>query len=107
MPLTDPDRLFPVEPGLRGLARDLYGSVKDMPIVSPHGHCDPRWFAENERFPNPAELFVIPDHYVFRILVSQGVALSDLAAVRRELSPVPGHAVVDVARSLLRACLRP
>ncbi|WHZ33700.1 glucuronate isomerase [Sagittula sp. MA-2] len=82
MPLTDPDRLFPVEPGLRGLARDLYGSVRDMPIVSPHGHCDPRWFAENERFPNPAELFVIPDHYVFRMLVSQGVALSGLGVPR-------------------------
>ncbi|WP_138467217.1 glucuronate isomerase [Poseidonocella sp. HB161398] len=82
MSLTDPDRLFPAEPGLRGLARRLFESVADMPIVSPHGHCDPRWFAENERFPNPAELFVIPDHYVFRMLVSQGIPLTDLGVPR-------------------------
>jgi len=76
MSLTDPDRLFPVEPHLRDQARALYHSVRDLPIISPHGHCDPRWFAENARFPNPAELFVVPDHYVFRMLASQGVHLS-------------------------------
>ena len=75
MPLTAPDRLFPVDPKQRDLARALYDSVSDLPIISPHGHCDPRWFAENERFPNPAELFVVPDHYVFRMLVSQGCLL--------------------------------
>ena len=80
--LTDPDRLFPVEPTLRNLARSLYESVADLPIVSPHGHCDPQWFADNDRFPNPAELFVIPDHYVFRMLVSQGVPLTDLGIAR-------------------------
>ncbi|MBF9035825.1 glucuronate isomerase [Rhodobacterales bacterium HKCCE2091] len=84
MSLTDPDRLFPVEPSLRDRARALYDSVKDLPIVSPHGHCDPRWFAENERFPNPAELFVVPDHYVFRMLVSQGVKLTDLGVPRED-----------------------
>ena len=82
MPLTDPDRLFPVEPRLRDLARALYDSVKNLPIVSPHGHCDPRWFAEDARFPNPAELFVIPDHYVFRMLISQGVPPTDLGVPR-------------------------
>lgn len=82
MPLTDPDRLFPADPATRSLARDLYEGVADLPIVSPHGHCDPRWFAENARFPNPAELFVIPDHYVFRMLVSQGIALTDLGVPR-------------------------
>lgn len=88
MPLTDPDRLFPVEPSLRALARSLYDDVKDLPIVSPHGHCDPRWFAENERFPNPAELFVIPDHYVFRMLVSQGVPMTSLGVPRVDGGPV-------------------
>ncbi|WP_425040985.1 glucuronate isomerase [Primorskyibacter sp. S187A] len=78
MSLTDPDRLFPVEARPRALARALYDSVKDLPILSPHGHCDPRWFAENKRFPNPSELFVIPDHYVFRMLVSQGADLGML-----------------------------
>ena len=87
MSLTDPDRLFPAEPALRGLARSLYDSVAELPIISPHGHCDPRWFAENERFPNPAELFVIPDHYVFRMLVSQGVSLTDLGIPRVDGGP--------------------
>ena len=84
MPLTAPDRLFPVEQRQRDLARSLYESVKDLPIISPHGHCDPRWFAENARFPNPAELFVVPDHYVFRMLVSQGVPMADLGVPRAD-----------------------
>lgn len=88
MPLTDPDRLFPVEPSLRAIARALYENVKDLPIVSPHGHCDPRWFAEDARFPNPAELFVVPDHYVFRMLVSQGVPMADLGIPRSDGGPV-------------------
>lgn len=87
MALVDPDRLFPVETGLRGLTRALYESVADQPIISPHGHCDPQWFAENKRFPNPAELFVIPDHYVFRMLVSQGVPLTDLGVPRVDGGP--------------------
>ena len=84
MALTDPDRLFAADPRLRDLARTLYDGVKELPIISPHGHCDPRWFAEDARFPNPAELFVIPDHYVFRMLVSQGVPLSDLGVPRAD-----------------------
>ncbi|MGR3803772.1 glucuronate isomerase [Marinibacterium profundimaris] len=82
MPLTDPDRLFPADPATRDMARALYEGVKDLPIISPHGHCDPRWFAENARFPNPAELFVVPDHYVFRMLVSQGVPMPALGVPR-------------------------
>ena len=84
MPLTDPDRLFPVEPRLRDRARAFYESVRDLPIISPHGHCEPRWFAENRRFPNPAELLVIPDHYLFRMLASRGVALTDLGIARAD-----------------------
>ena len=84
MGLLDPNRLFPSEPGLRAIAQRLYDGVRDLPIVSPHGHCDPRWFAENTRFPNPAELFVVPDHYVFRMLVSQGVDLADLGVPRSD-----------------------
>lgn len=63
---------------LKGLAEALYDDIRTLPIVSPHGHCDPAWFALDEHFANPAELLVIPDHYVFRMLYSQGVALSDL-----------------------------
>lgn len=51
MPLLDEDRLFATDPEVRALARDLYEGVKDLPIISPHGHTDPRWFAENAAFP--------------------------------------------------------
>jgi len=88
MLLTDPDRLFPSDPKQRALTRALYDSVADLPILSPHGHCDPRWFAENTRFPNPADLFVTPDHYVFRMLVSQGLSLGALGIPRRDGAPV-------------------
>lgn len=82
MALTDSDRLFPTDPATRDLARSLYAEIYDLPIISPHGHCDPRWFAENKRFPNPAELFIVPDHYVFRMLVSQGISMTDLGIPR-------------------------
>ena len=78
MPLLHNDRLFPQTKLALDLAKDLYQNVVDLPIVSPHGHCDPSWFSENKRFPDPAQLFVVPDHYVFRMLVSQGFTLSDL-----------------------------
>jgi glucuronate isomerase len=84
-PLTlHPDRLFPADEATRSIARALYAGVKDLPIVSPHGHTDPRWFAENEPFPDPSTLFIVPDHYVFRMLYSQGIALEDLGVPRRD-----------------------
>jgi glucuronate isomerase len=86
--LIHPDRLFPVEPSARAVARRLYGAVQDLPIVSPHGHTDPRWYAENEPFPDPATLFVIPDHYIFRMLYSQGVRLEDLGIMVKDGSAV-------------------
>ncbi|MEO5756868.1 MAG: glucuronate isomerase [Mesorhizobium sp.] len=76
--LTDPDLLFPAEASSRSLARDLYAGVKDLPIVSPHGHTDPRWYALNEPFPDPSQLLIVPDHYIFRMLFSQGIRLEDL-----------------------------
>ncbi len=63
---------------LTDAAQDIYDGIRDMPIISPHGHCDPSWFAENRAFSDPAELLIIPDHYVFRMLYSQGVPLEDL-----------------------------
>ena len=84
MALNDPDRLFPSDPRARDIARALYGTVRDLPIISPHGHTDPRWFAENAPFPDPAQLFVVPDHYVFRMLCSQGVPLEDLGVPRAD-----------------------
>jgi glucuronate isomerase len=72
------DRLFPSDPDTRGIARRLYAAVRDLPIVSPHGHTQAAWFARNEPFPDPARLFVQPDHYIFRMLYSQGISLDDL-----------------------------
>ena len=60
------------------MAAKLYETVRDLPILSPHGHTAPRWFAENKPFPNPAALFIQPDHYIFRMLYSQGISLESL-----------------------------
>lgn len=73
-----PDRLLPADPATRDLARALYAAVKGLPIISPHGHTDPEWFATDANFGNAAELLLHPDHYVFRMLYSQGVPLADL-----------------------------
>ncbi len=83
-----PDRLFPADPETRAIARRLYAEIKDLPIVSPHGHTDPSWFAQNQNWANPAELLITPDHYVFRMLFSQGVALEDLGVPRADGGPV-------------------
>jgi len=71
-------RLFPAESTSRAVAMRLYDTVRDLPIISPHGHTDPQWFADNQPFPNPAALFLQPDHYIFRMLYSQGVSLESL-----------------------------
>lgn len=86
--LISDDRLLPADPATRAIARRLYEAVRHLPIISPHGHTDPRWFAENEHFPDPAQLLVVPDHYVFRMLHSQGVRLEDLGVPRRDGGPV-------------------
>jgi glucuronate isomerase len=72
------DRLFPAEPGARAVARQLYASVRDLPIISPHGHTDPEWFATDAAFSNATELLLAPDHYLYRMLYSQGIALERL-----------------------------
>ena len=76
--ILDDDRLFPAEPGVRGIARELYAGIRRAPILSPHGHCDPRWFATDAPFSNAADLLLAPDHYLYRMLYSQGVAMADL-----------------------------
>lgn len=72
------DRFFDANPEIRNIARELYYDVKNLPIVSPHGHVEPKIFVENKPFPNPTELFIRPDHYVFRMFYSQGIKLEDL-----------------------------
>lgn len=86
--MLHPDRYFDANPIRRDIARSLYEKVADLPLVCPHGHVDPRLLAENERFPNPAALIVIPDHYIFRMLYSQGVPLEDLGIPRQDGGPV-------------------
>jgi glucuronate isomerase len=78
------DRLLPAEPSARAVARQLYASVKNLPIISPHGHTDPEWFANNEAFPNATELLLAPDHYLYRMLYSQGIALERFAHLSGE-----------------------
>ncbi|MBU2881042.1 glucuronate isomerase [Psychrosphaera sp. B3R10] len=73
-----PDRLFSSDVTQRQIAQRIYQQISGLPIISPHGHTDPAWFAENENFSNAAELLIVPDHYVFRMLYSQGISLSDL-----------------------------
>ncbi len=83
----DPDRLFPADPTTRGIARTLYKEIAGLPIVSPHGHTDPAWFATDDAWENATELFLAPDHYVFRMLYSQGVDLDALRVPRLDGVP--------------------
>ena len=97
MGLLDDDRLFDAEPTARGIARELYAGIKDLPLVSPHGHTDPRWYAEDGEFPDPAQLLIVPDHYVFRMLFSQGIRLEELG-----VPTVDGTAVETDGRTIWR-----
>ncbi|MFL6733537.1 MAG: glucuronate isomerase [Sphingomicrobium sp.] len=83
-PLTlDPDRLLPSDARTRQIARELYAGVAGLPIVSPHGHTDPAWFAFNANWDNATELLLAPDHYLFRMLYSQGLPLDRLGVPDR------------------------
>ena len=75
-----PDRLLPAEPTTRGIARRLYAEVRDLPIISPHGHVPPDWIADDVPFGDPTSLLISPDHYVTRLLHANGVPLETLGA---------------------------
>ncbi len=77
-----PERLFNSDAKEREISRLLYNSIKELPIISPHGHTDPKWFAGNAHFSNATELLIIPDHYIFRMLYSQGISLDQLGIAR-------------------------
>ncbi|WAC47537.1 glucuronate isomerase [Asticcacaulis sp. SL142] len=85
------DRLFSSDPSQRAIARELYALVKDFPILSPHGHTDPQWFADNESFGNATQLFLAPDHYIYRMLYSQGISMDDVG-VGSKAGPSPADA---------------
>jgi len=83
----DPDRCFAPEPRQRDLARHLYQSVRELPLVCPHGHVAPALIADDAALGDPASLLVVPDHYVVRMLYSQGVPMEDLGLARRDGGP--------------------
>ncbi|WP_246136650.1 glucuronate isomerase [Leekyejoonella antrihumi] len=80
----DPDRALPAEPNTRNLARTIYRHAATLPLVSMHGHVDVGLFADNQQFGDPAELFITPDHYLIRMLVSQGYRHAELGVARRD-----------------------
>ncbi|MDG4828169.1 glucuronate isomerase [Solwaraspora sp. WMMD1047] len=82
------DLLFPAEPTQRAIARELYALARDRPLLSPHGHVDPALLADDEPFPDPARLIIVPDHYLTRMLLSQGVPPADLGVPAVDGSPV-------------------
>ena len=122
--LIDDDRFFPPDPSTRAIARRLYQSVKDLPLVSPHGHTDPRWYAEDQplrrsgdalRRARPLHFSDAlqpggpaggPRHQAERRGGDRFRSARGLAALRRELSPLPRHADADVARPHLCDALR-
>ncbi len=80
----DPDRCFDPDPRQRDIARGLFDGVSDLPLVCPHGHVPPALLADDAPLGDPATLLVVPDHYVVRMLYSQGVAMEDLGLARRD-----------------------
>jgi glucuronate isomerase len=72
------DRIFPADATTRTIARRIYAGVRHLPIVSPHGHTDPSWFAKNTAFTDATSLLLAPDHYLYRMLYSQGIPLESL-----------------------------
>ena len=103
-----PDRLLPVDPAVRSVARRLYAEVAQAPIVSPHGHVDPALLLADEPFPDPASLLVTPDHYVTRLLHANGVPLDELGLARRDAGsgggPAAGGPAPDARRVWRHLC---
>ena len=86
--VLDPDRALPAEPGVRAIARRVYAQTRDLPLVCMHGHVEASVFADDAPFPDPAALLVTPDHYVTRMLASQGLSLDALGVPRCDGGPV-------------------
>ena len=88
----NPDRYFDPDPTQRAIARELYAEVAALPLLCPHGHVDPRMFADPDySFGTPVDLLIIPDHYVFRMLYSQGVSLEALGIRPSPPTPLPSR----------------
>src|SRR5881275_3792458 len=76
------DRFF--DPMVRGVARSLYEETRELPLVCPHGHVDASLLADNEPFPEPTDLIITPDHYIFRMLYSRGIPMEELGVPTRD-----------------------
>jgi glucuronate isomerase len=83
-----PDRALPFPPEQRSVAKEIYGETKDLPLICMHGHVEPEVFADDLPFADPAQLLIVPDHYVFRMLASQGIDPADLGVPRVDDGPV-------------------
>jgi glucuronate isomerase len=80
----DPNRYFPADPAQRAVASELFAQVEKLPIISPHGHTDPAWFAEDGPFEDAVSLLLWPDHYLLRLLHSAGVTLNSIGIAPRD-----------------------
>jgi glucuronate isomerase len=84
----DPDRALPFPAEQRSVAREIYGETKDLPLICMHGHVEPEVIADDPPFADPAQLLIVPDHYVFRMLASQGIEPARLGVSRLDRGPV-------------------
>ena len=82
-----PDRMLPADPTLRPIAREIYQGIRELPIISPHGHVPPQWLADDVPFGDPTSLLITPDHYINRMLHANGVELADLGVGQTDFSP--------------------
>jgi glucuronate isomerase len=78
----EPDRALPFPAEQRSIAREIYDQTKDLPLICMHGHVEPEVFADDIPFADPAQLLIVPDHYVFRMLASQGIEPARLGVPR-------------------------
>ncbi len=83
-----PDRALPLDERQRAVAREIYAQTAGLPLVSMHGHVEAEAFAENQAFGDPAQLLIVPDHYVTRMMASQGIGLPSLGVPRQDGGPV-------------------
>jgi glucuronate isomerase len=89
----DPDRALPFPSEQRSIAREIYGETKGLPLICMHGHVEPEVFANDIPFADPAQLLIVPDHYVFRMLASQGIEPARLGVPR--LDGVPSRPTLE------------
>ena len=83
--MLNPDRYFSPDITQRQVARNLYAATHSLPLICPHGHVEPGLFSDpSYQFGSPTELLIIPDHYVFRMLYSQGISLDSLGITHRD-----------------------